>query len=64
MLAQRDEGEERPVLYLSRKLEPQETRYSAIEKDGLAINWALDSLHYYLLGRVKQTTELYLGSTQ
>ncbi|KAK7912922.1 hypothetical protein WMY93_013133 [Mugilogobius chulae] len=51
VLAQGNPGEERPILYLSRKLQPRETRYSAIEKEGLAIKWALDSLRYYLLGR-------------
>ena len=51
VLTHGDEGEERPVLYLSRKLEPRETRYSTIEKEGLAIKWALESLRYYLLGR-------------
>lgn len=51
VLAQGDPGEERPVLYLSRKLLPRETRYSTIEKECLAIKWALDSLRYYLLGR-------------
>ncbi|KAM4549940.1 uncharacterized protein V3H82_019144 [Fundulus diaphanus] len=51
VLAQGDPGEERPVLYLSRKLLPRETRYSTVEKEGLAIKWALESLRYYLLGR-------------
>ena len=51
VLAQGDHGEERPVLYLSRKLQPRETRYSTVEKEGLAIKWALESLRYYLLGR-------------
>lgn len=51
VLAQGNPGEERPVVYLSRKLLPRETRYSAIEKEGLAIKWSLDSLRYYLLGR-------------
>jgi hypothetical protein len=51
VLAQGKEGEECPLLYLSRKLHPRETRYSAIEKESLAIKWALDSLRYYLLGR-------------
>ena len=46
-----EEGEERPLLYLSCKFEPRETRYSTIEKEGLAIKGALESLHYYLLGR-------------
>ena len=51
VLAQGEPGEERPVLYLSRKLLPRETRYSTIEKECLAMKWALDSLRYYLLGR-------------
>lgn len=44
-------GEEHPVVFLCRKLQPRETRYSTVEKEGLAIKWALESLHYYLLGR-------------
>lgn len=51
VLAQGCEGERKIVVYLSRKLLPRETRYSAVEKEGLAIKWALDSLRYYLLGR-------------
>ncbi|XP_054875465.1 uncharacterized protein LOC129351003 [Amphiprion ocellaris] len=51
VLAQGPPGEERPVLYMSRKLLPRETRYSTVEKEGLAIKWALESLRYYLLGR-------------
>nr|XP_043871756.1 uncharacterized protein LOC122760682 [Solea senegalensis] len=51
VLAQGIPGEECPILYLSRKLQPQETRYSTVEKEGLAIKWTLESLRYYLLGR-------------
>ncbi|KAL2077779.1 hypothetical protein ACEWY4_027283 [Coilia grayii] len=46
------EGEDRrPVQYISRKLFDHETRYSTVEKECLAIKWALDSLKYYLLGK-------------
>ncbi|KAL2085952.1 hypothetical protein ACEWY4_019272 [Coilia grayii] len=46
------EGEDRrPVLYISRKLFPRETRYSTVEKDCLAIKWAVDTLKYYLMGK-------------
>lgn len=51
VLAQGDPGEERPILYLSRKMQPRKTRYSTVEKEGLAIKWALEGLRYYLLGR-------------
>ena len=46
------EGENKmPVQYVSRKLFPRETRYSTIEKEGLAIKGALDTLKYYLVGK-------------
>ncbi|KAL3997082.1 hypothetical protein ACER0C_009738 [Sarotherodon galilaeus] len=51
VLAQGDPGEEHLVLYLSRKLLPRETNYSTVEKEALAIKWALEKLRYYLLGR-------------
>ncbi len=51
VLAQVVGGEERPVLYLSRKLSKRETRYSTVEKECLAIHWAVLTLRYYLLGR-------------
>uniref|UniRef100_A0A8C1LM62 Gypsy retrotransposon integrase-like protein 1 n=1 Tax=Cyprinus carpio TaxID=7962 RepID=A0A8C1LM62_CYPCA len=51
VLSQEVEGEERPVLYISRKLSKRETMYSTIEKECLAIRWAVLTLRYYLLGR-------------
>ena len=45
------DGEKKPVAFLSRKLEDRETRYSTVEKECLAMKWAIDSLRYYLLGR-------------
>ncbi|XP_051518745.1 uncharacterized protein LOC127420466 [Myxocyprinus asiaticus] len=51
VLSQVVEGEERPVLYISRKLSLRETKYSTVEKESLAIKWAVLTLHYYLLGR-------------
>ncbi len=50
VLTQEIEGEERPVLYISRKLSKRETMYSTIEKECLAIRWAVLTLRYYLLG--------------
>ncbi|XP_078793179.1 uncharacterized protein LOC144987743 [Oryzias latipes] len=51
VLVQEAEGERHPVLFLSRKLLDRETRYSTVEKECLAMKWAIDSLRYYLLGR-------------
>ena len=47
----RGEGvNQRLVQYISRKLFPRETKYSTVEKEALAMKWALDTLRYYLLG--------------
>ncbi|KAI2658155.1 Transposon Ty3-I Gag-Pol polyprotein [Labeo rohita] len=51
VLSQVQEGEEHPVLYISRKLTPAERNYATVEKEALAIKWAVLELRYYLLGR-------------
>ncbi|KAL0993725.1 hypothetical protein UPYG_G00112490 [Umbra pygmaea] len=38
-------------MYLSRKLLQRETRNAVVEKECLAIKWAVEALKYYLLGR-------------
>ncbi|XP_075062103.1 uncharacterized protein LOC142150817 [Mixophyes fleayi] len=45
------QGEEHPILYLSRKLLPREVAYAVVEKECLAIVWALQKLQSYLYGR-------------
>lgn len=50
-MLQEVDGERRPVVFLSRKLLDRETRYSTVEKECLAMKWAIESLRYYLLGR-------------
>ena len=45
------EGVERPVAFFSRKLQPRETRYSAVEKECLGIVAALKHFDVYLVGR-------------
>ncbi|KAI2644928.1 Retrovirus-related Pol polyprotein from transposon 17.6 [Labeo rohita] len=49
VLSQETDGEEQ--LNISRKLSKRETMYSTIEKECLAIRWAVLTLRYYLLGR-------------
>ena len=39
-----------PVAYASRKLLDRETRYSTIERELLAVVWAIQRFKYYLLG--------------
>ena len=51
VLSQLRDAEEHPVTYISRKLLPNERNYSTVEKEALAIKWAVDKLRYYLLGR-------------
>ncbi|KAL1254106.1 hypothetical protein QQF64_016335 [Cirrhinus molitorella] len=51
VLLQEGPDARRPIAFLSRKLFPREVRYSIVEKECLAVKWALDSLKYYLLGR-------------
>ncbi|XP_070207867.1 uncharacterized protein [Littorina saxatilis] len=51
LLQPNEEGELRPILYASRKLLDRETRYSAIERECLAVVWAVDKFHRYVFGR-------------
>lgn len=51
VLSQIIDDEEHPIMYLSRKLLPREQNYAVVEKECLAVRWAIESLKYYLLGR-------------
>ncbi len=51
VLSQVQGGEEHPVLYISRKLSPAERNYTTVEKEALAVKWAVLELRYYLHGR-------------
>ena len=52
VLSQRDDkGVERPIAYFSRKLLPREEKYSAVEKECLAIKLATHTFRVYLLGK-------------
>ena len=52
VLMQEHEGEDFPVAYGSRKLLPRECRYATIEKECLAIVWAIRKFEFFLYGRV------------
>ena len=51
VLAQVSDGEEHPITYVSRKLLKHEKNYATVEKECLAVKWAIHHLRYYLWGR-------------
>ena len=51
VLSQVTDGEEHPILYISRKLLKHELNYATVEKEALAVKWAIHHLKYYLWGR-------------
>ena len=65
VLSQRDpEGQENPVAYANRKLQPREKNYSTIEKECLAVIWAFKIFYTYLYGqklRYRLTTSPWPG---
>ena len=51
VLSQLHDGIEKPVYFISRKLHPNETRFSSAELETLAVVWAVERLHQYVYGR-------------
>lgn len=48
ILSQKDQdGEECPIAYASRKLQPKEEKLSTTEKECLGIVWAVELFRYY-----------------
>jgi transposase InsO family protein len=45
------DGSERPIIYIHKRLTPTQERYSQIDKEALAIKWAVEKLHHFLIGR-------------
>ena len=50
VLAQKQQGEFRVIMYASRSLTEVERRYSQTEREALAIVWASERFHIYLYG--------------
>lgn len=50
VLSQGELGSDLPIAFISRTLQPAETRYSTTEREMLAIFWSIKQLRHYLLG--------------
>ena len=51
VLLQKENDVYRPIYYVSRTLKPSELNYSVIEKEALALVWAVEKFHLYLFGK-------------
>nr|XP_033811906.1 uncharacterized protein LOC117365533 [Geotrypetes seraphini] len=51
VLSQESQGLEHPIMYLSRKLHPNEQNYATVEQECLAVKWAVQTLEHYLQDR-------------
>ena len=51
VLLQKIDGHEKPIYFASKKLTSAEIKYSQIDKEGLALVFALKRFRYFLLGR-------------
>ena len=55
------DGTEKPIAYASRTLSQTERKYSQIDKEALAIVWAVIKFHQYVAGRRFFTFTLTTG---
>ena len=69
ILLQKDSGVKHPIAFISKKLLPRERNYSTIEKECLAILWAVQKLQNFMYGKqfileTDQQPLQYLGKAQ
>ena len=69
VLKQEYDGKQFPVAYMSKKLLPCQQKYSVVERECLAICWAIERLKNYLFGRefvlqTDNTALTYLNSAK
>ncbi|PIK35096.1 hypothetical protein BSL78_28078 [Apostichopus japonicus] len=50
VLMQEEDGVKYPICFASRKLQPREVKYATIEKECLAVVWAMEKFQIYLYG--------------
>nr|ALD16272.1 retrovirus-related polyprotein [Macrostomum lignano] len=55
LLQETEDKKERPIAYVSRALKPNETKWSATERELLGVLFALRQFHYYIYGSPIQT---------
>ena len=55
VLSHKIDGVERPVCFVSRTLSPAERKYPQVEREALALVYALRQFHFYLWGQPKFT---------
>ena len=48
VLSQDFDGQDHPILFISRKLQLPEQKFATVEKEALAVKWAVGTLQYYL----------------
>ncbi|KAL1248768.1 hypothetical protein QQF64_022086 [Cirrhinus molitorella] len=54
VLSQVQDGKEHPVIFISRKLTPAETRYATVEREALAVKWAVLELRSQKIEKAKR----------
>ena len=51
VLLQKRDGELRPIQFASKRFSPSQRKYSAPQRECLAMIWGIERFHYYLYGR-------------